>query len=40
MERLTVIKDASQGRLPGSELVSSHLKESHDREEKKKEKNE
>ena len=38
MEWLTVIKDASQGRLPGSELVISHLKNSHDRKEKEKKK--
>ena len=36
LEDRTVIKDASQGRLLGSELVISHLKDSDDREEKKK----
>ena len=34
-EQLPVIKDASQGRLPGSGLVISHLKDSHDREKRK-----
>ena len=38
MEQLPIIKDASQGRLSGSGLVISHLKDSDDREEKKKEK--
>ena len=33
---LPVIKDASQGLLLGSRLIISHLKDSHDREEKKK----
>ena len=36
MEQLPIIKDASQGRLSGSGLVISHLKDSHDREKKKK----
>ena len=35
---LPVIKDASQGHLLGSGLVISYLRNSHDREEKKKEK--
>ena len=38
IEQLPVIKDASQGRLPGSGFVISHLKNSHDREEKEKKK--
>ena len=37
-EQLPVIKDASQGRLLGNGLVISHLKDSDDKEEKKKEK--
>ena len=40
IEQLPVIKDASQGHLLGCGLVISHLKDSDDREEKKKEKNE
>jgi len=36
IEQLPVIKDASQGHLLGSGLVISHLKDSLDREEKKK----
>ena len=39
LEDRTVIKDASQGRLLGSGLVIPHLKDSDDREGKKKEKN-
>ena len=39
MEQLPIIKDASQGRLSGSGLVISHLKDSDDREENKKENN-
>ena len=38
IEQLPVIKDASQGCLPRSGLVISHLKDSHDREEKEKKK--
>ena len=38
MEQRPVTKDASQGDLLGSGLVISHLKDSHDREEKKKKK--
>ena len=38
MEQLPVVRDASQGRLPGSGLVISHLKNSHVREEKEKKK--
>ena len=36
MEQLPVIKDTFQGRLLGSGLVIFHLKDSLDREEKKK----
>ena len=39
IEQLPVIKDASQGHLWGSESVISNLKNSDDREEKKKEPN-
>ena len=38
MEQLPIIKDASQGHLPGSGLVIPHLKDSHDREENEKKK--
>ena len=38
MEQLPIIKDASQGRLSGSGLVISHLKDSDDKEGKKTEK--
>ena len=37
-DQFPVIKDASQGRWLGSGLVISHLKDSYDREEKKKKK--
>jgi hypothetical protein len=37
MKNLPVIKDASQGHLLGSGLVISHLKDSDNRDEKKKE---
>jgi len=36
VKQVPVIKDASQGHLLGSGLVISHLKDSDDREEKKK----
>ena len=36
IKQLSVVKDASQGHLSGSGLVISHLKDSDDREEKKK----
>jgi len=38
LPQLPVIKNASQGCLPGSGVVISHLKDSHDREEKEKKK--
>ena len=38
MEQLPIIKDASQGRLSGSGLVISYLKDSDNGEEKKKRK--
>ena len=36
IKQLPVVKDASQGHLSGCGLVISHLKDSDDREEKKK----